>query len=92
MATAAKKVVKMKPTKGMIPAGYADGGKIKPFMNKESMKEEVAEAKAVKSGKLSVGQYVKGEKSEGESVKGAAKTARAIKSGKMTPAAYGKKG
>ena len=58
------------------------------FKGKESTKEEKGEAKALKSGKISVGQYLKGEKSEGE--KGSKKTAMAIKSGKMSPAAYAK--
>ena len=60
----------------------------KLFKGKETKKEEMGEAKALKSGKISVGQYLKGEKSEGE--KGSKKTAMAIKSGKMSPAAYAK--
>ena len=35
------------------------------FKGKESMKEELAEAKAIKSGKITPMQYAKGEKSEG---------------------------
>jgi hypothetical protein len=61
----------------------------KLFKGTESKKEEMGEAKALKSGKISVGQYMKGEKSEGE--KPSKKTAMAIKSGKMSPAAYAKK-
>jgi hypothetical protein len=38
----------------------------KMFGGKESMKEELAEAKAIKSGKITPMQYAKGEKSEGE--------------------------
>ena len=60
----------------------------KLFGGKETTKEEKGEAKALKSGKISVGQYMKGEKSEGE--KPSKKTAMAIKSGKMSPAAYAK--
>lgn len=60
----------------------------KMFAGKETTKEEKGEAKALKSGKISVGQYMKGEKSEGE--KPSKKTAMAIKSGKMSPAAYAK--
>jgi hypothetical protein len=37
----------------------------KMFGGKESMKEELAEAKAIKSGKITPMQYAKGEKSEG---------------------------
>lgn len=59
------------------------------FKGKDSVKEEKAEAKALKSGKISKAQYVAGEKSEGHG-KGAAKKADAIKSGKLTPAAYAK--
>jgi hypothetical protein len=58
------------------------------FKGKDTPKEEKKEAKALKSGKISVGQYMKGEKSEGE--KPSKKTAMAIKSGKMSPAAYAK--
>ena len=58
------------------------------FKGKETAKEEKGEAKALKSGKISVKQYMKGEKSEGE--KPSKKTAEAIKSGKMSPAAYAK--
>ena len=35
------------------------------FKGKESMKEELAEAKAIKSGKITPMEYAKGEKSEG---------------------------
>lgn len=59
------------------------------FKGKESRKEEMAEAKALKSGAISKKQYVAGEKSEGHG-KGAGKKADAIKSGKLTPAAYAK--
>lgn len=57
------------------------------FRGKETKAEEMKEAKALKSGKISKSQYVAGEKSEGHA-KGAAKKAAAIKSGKLTPAKY----
>lgn len=59
----------------------------KMFGGKETPAEEMAEAKALKSGKISKGQYVKGEKMEGHG-KGAKSKADAIKSGKMTPKQY----
>lgn len=59
----------------------------KMFGGKESRAEEMAEAKALKSGKISKAQYVAGEKKEGHG-KGAAKTGAAIKSGKMSPGQY----
>jgi len=60
------------------------------FKGKETKKEEMGEAKALKSGKISVGQYMKSEKAEGD--KPSKKTAMAIKSGKMSPTTYAKKG
>ena len=57
------------------------------FKGKETPEEEMAEAKALKSGKISKDQYVKGEKSEGHG-KGAKAKADAIKSGKMSPKQY----
>jgi len=60
------------------------------FKGKESKKEETAEAKAVKSGKITPKQFVAGEKSEGESTKGKAAVAAKIKAGKMSPSAYAK--
>ena len=65
--------------------------KKKPTMFKgtESVKEETKEAKAVKSGKISVAQYVKGEKSEGKGEgKGAKAKGMALKSGKMSVKQY----
>ncbi len=59
------------------------------FKGKDDAKEEKSEARALKSGKISKADYVKGEKMEGDG-KGAAKRAGAIKSGKMSPAAYAK--
>lgn len=59
----------------------------KLFGGKETPAEEMAEAKALKGGKISKAQYMKGEKSEGNA-KEAKKNADAIKSGKMTPKQY----
>jgi hypothetical protein len=60
----------------------------KMFGGKESFKEELAEAKAIKSGKITPQQYARGEKSEGETgmkkmAKGGITTAKmgAVKSG-----------
>ena len=59
----------------------------KLFGGKETRAEELKEAKALKSGKISEKQYVAGEKSEGHGA-GAAGYAKAIKSGKLSPKAY----
>ena len=72
-------------------AALKDGGKL--FGGKETYKEELAEAKAVKSGKISPKAFVKGEKSEkhkGEELKSLSKQAKMIKSGKKSPEAYAK--
>jgi len=68
-----------------------DGGKL--FGGKETYKEELGEAKAVKSKKISPKQFVKGEKSEGYKgeEKGVAKMAKKIASGKMSPESYASK-
>jgi len=68
-----------------------DGGKL--FGGKETYGEELKEAKAVASKKISPKQFVKGEKSEGHKgeEKGASKMAKKIASGKMSPEAYAKK-
>lgn len=62
----------------------------KMFQGKQSPAEEMAEAKALKSGKITKGEYVKGEMSEGkgESKKEAMKKADALKSGKMSAKEY----
>lgn len=62
----------------------------KLFGGKESYSEELKEAKALKSGKISEKGFVKGEKSEGhkDEEKNPALLARAIKSGKKTPEQY----
>ena len=72
---------------------FAKGGDTmakKLFGGKESRAEEMAEARALRSGKISEKQYIRGEKSEGHKEENLPKTARAIKSGKMSPAAYAK--
>ena len=60
------------------------------FKGKDTAKEEMAEARAVKAGKVSPAQYAKGEKMEGDKKPVSALKARAekMKSGKMTPAQY----
>lgn len=69
----------------------------KKFTGKDTRAEEMAEAKALKSGRISKSQYIAAEKREDrkEGEKGKAreitKNANAIKSGKMSPAAYAKK-
>lgn len=76
-----------KASKGMK---FKEGGDMKKlFGGKESRAEEMAEARALKSGKISAKQYEAGEKAEGHG-KGAAAKAKAIKSGKLSPAAYAK--
>lgn len=85
----------MKPMKGMIPAGYADGGKVKPFTGKDTKAEEMAEAKQVRSGKVSPKQYVRKEmaeeKKEGEksNPKELMAKGKALASGKMSAEQYG---
>lgn len=70
---------------------------VKRFTGKDTRAEEMAEAKALKSGKITKAQYVAGEKreerKEGEkmSVGKIKSNANAIKSGRMSPAAYAKK-
>jgi len=64
------------------------GGKL--FGGKETYKEELGEAKAVASKKISPKQFVKGEKSEGEKTgeKNTSNIAKKIASGKMSPKQY----
>lgn len=59
------------------------------FGGKESKKEEMAEANAVKKGKISPRQYAKGEAKEGHG-KGAFEMGKKIKSGKISPKQYAK--
>lgn len=60
----------------------------KLFQNKETAAEETAEATALKKGKITTGQYVKGEMSEGDSKRDATKKANDLKSGKMSVKEY----
>lgn len=60
----------------------------KMFQGKQTPAEEMAEAKALKSGKITKGEYVKGEMSEGEDKGKAMKKADALKSGKMSAKEY----
>lgn len=66
------------------------GGGMALFKGKETKAEELAEAKAVKSGKISPAQFAKGEKSEGygHEEKGAKALGQRIKSGKVSPKQY----
>lgn len=63
-----------------------------PFKGKQTKGEEMAEARAVRAGKVSPAQYARGEKKEGDKASKAAlmKRAQAMKAGKMSPAAYAK--
>lgn len=91
MSTAARKI---KPTKGIIPAGFADGGKFKPFTAKDTKAEEVGEARVVRSGKVTPAKYVKNEKAEekreGEktSSKKLVATGKALATGKLSAKSY----
>ena len=70
---------------------FGGGGMAKKiFGGKETYAEEMKEAKALKSGKISERGFVKGEKSEGHKEENSASLARKIKSGKMSPEAYAK--
>ena len=68
----------------------------KLFTGKDTRAEELAEAKALKAGRISKSQYVAGEKREekreGEkmSARKIQATATAIKSGRMSPSQYAK--
>ena len=69
-----------KASKGETFSKGGDMATKKLFGGKESMKEELAEAKAIKSGKITPMQYAKGEKSEPKMSKG----------GKVAPSKMGK--
>ena len=84
--TAAAPVVKPKEGWFSKMAGFMK----KLFRGADTPAEEKAEAKAVRSGKITPKQYVAGEKSEGETEPGMMARAKALKSGKMSPAAYAK--
>jgi len=62
----------------------------KPFGGKQSKAEEMAEAKAVKSGKVTPAQYAAREKAEGDKQSKAAltKKGQALKSGKLSAEKY----
>jgi hypothetical protein len=65
------------------------GGGMALFKGKESYGEELKEAKALKSGKISGKQFVKGEKSEGhKDEENPSLIAKEIKSGAMSPKQY----
>lgn len=63
------------------------GGGMALFKGKETKAEEMKEAKAVKSGKLSPAQYAKGEAKEGHGA-GAMAKGKALKSGKLSAEKY----
>jgi len=63
----------------------------KLFQGKEDRAEEMNEAKALKSGKISMRDYVQGEEGEGHSRKEAMANGKALKSGKMSPQKYASK-
>lgn len=85
----------MKPPFARNPPKFKDGGKVKPFSGKDTKAEEMEEAKAVRSGKVSPKQYVAREvaeeKREGEKPNRAdlAKKGKDLASGKMSAAKYG---
>lgn len=68
---------------------FRKGGIMGLFKGKETYKEELAEGKAVKSGKLSPAQYAKAEGKE--SYKEELTEGKALKSGKTSPEKYAKK-
>lgn len=63
------------------------------FKGKDNPAEEKKEARAVKAGKISPKDYVRGERMEGEKSSKAAlmKRAKDMKSGKLTPGQYAKR-
>lgn len=67
--------------------GKKEGGTVatnklkKLFTGKETMKEELAEAKAIKSGKITPMEYAKGEKMEGHNKGGCMKTKKMARGG-----------
>ncbi|CAB4196259.1 hypothetical protein UFOVP1298_74 [uncultured Caudovirales phage] len=94
MSTAARKIVK--PSKGMIPTGFANGGKASPFSGKDTKAEEMSEAKSVRSGKVTPKGYAaseqREEKKEGEKPtprKALIQKGKDMASGKLTPSQYG---
>lgn len=79
----------------VVPQGYKDGGKVKPFSGKDTRAEEMAEAKQVRSGKVSPAQYkakeMAEERREGErsNPRKLMATGKALASGKMSAQQYG---
>ena len=70
---------------------FKEGGAMatkKLFGGKETFGEELKEAKAVKSKKITPAQFVKGEKSEGHKEENSSALAKKIASGKMSPKQY----
>lgn len=62
----------------------------KPFAGKQTKQEEMAEAKAVRSGKVTPAQYAAREKAEGDKKSKSSLMAKgkSIASGKMSPSKY----
>lgn len=62
----------------------------KPFQGKQTKAEEMAEAKAVRSGRMTPAQYARGEKSEGDEKSTASLKARGeqLASGRLSPEQY----
>ena len=73
-------------------SGMKKGGVSKLFKGKETYGEELKEAKALKSGKISEKQFVRGEKAEGHKGEepNPSKLAREIKTGRKSPTQYAK--
>jgi hypothetical protein len=63
---------------------------IDQFTGLDNKKEEMSEAQAVKSGKISPKEYAQGEKMEGDKAptKTLVNRAKKMKTGKMTPSQY----
>ena len=87
--TVAQPAVNPMASIGAMP-GMKRGGKL--FGGKETYAEELKEAKALKSGKISEKQFVRGEKSEGHKGEepNPSKLAKEIKSGRKSPTQYAK--
>ena len=65
-------------------SAYKKGGDVKKlFKGKETYAEEMAEAKALKSGKISMKDYAKGEKAEGVHKKAGGMARKGYKTGGM---------
>jgi hypothetical protein len=84
---------KTKTSGGMpvIPQAYKDGGKVTAFKGKDNRAEERAEAKMVRSGKVSPAQYAAKEKAEGDTKSKASlmRTGKDLASGRESVAQYG---